>query len=429
MCKKKLSAIVLASVLFVFLAGCGNSGNETAGTIDGEPVTIKWALWDWDATTYYQPLIDAYTAGHPNVTIEYTDLGATDYMNMLQTQLAGGADFDVVCIKDIPGYVNLVNQGQLEPLGNYIDSEGIDPDAYGGTVEQIMVEDEVYQLPFRSDFWVIYYNKDIFDEMGVEYPGNDLTLEEYDALARSLVSGEGNDTVYGAHYHTWRSAVQLFGILDGENTIIDGTYNWLQPYYEMVLSQQDDGIVMDYATATSTNSHYRDLFQNGKIAMMNMGTWNIATHIEAVANGETKETNWGVVKYPHPEGVEAGTTLGTITGMSVSKNSGNKEAALDFLSWVTGEEGAKVIASTGTIPAIQTTDIMSAITSMDGYPQDQNSIDAMEATHIFLEMPLHELSSDIEVILNEEHTEIMTGSKTIEQGLADMESRVGEILR
>ena len=48
----------------------------------------------------------------------------------------------------------------------------------------------------------------------------------------------------------------------------------------------------------------------------------------------------------------AGTTLGTITSLAVNANAKNKEAALDLMKFVTGPEGAAVIASTGTIPAI-----------------------------------------------------------------------------
>ena len=71
-------------------------------------------------------------------------------------------------------------------------------------------------MPFRSDFWVLYYNKDLFDKAGVEYPSNDLTMEDYDALARKMTSGSGDTKVYGCHYHTWRSAASLFSILDGK---------------------------------------------------------------------------------------------------------------------------------------------------------------------------------------------------------------------
>lgn len=442
---KSFFGIALTAVISTsLLAGCGGGDDNNAATTaptspantanasavpSNEPVTLKWALWDWEATAYYQPLIDAYRELHPNVTIEYVDLGSTDYMTMLSTQLSGGADLDILTIKDIPGYANLVKQNHLEPLKDYIAQAGIDTSAYGGTVEQIQVNDEVYALPFRSDFWVVYYNKDLFDKAGVSYPTNDMTFAQYDELARKLTSGSGASKVYGAHYHTWRSAVQLFGILDGENTVVDGEYDFLKPTYEWILKQQDDGIVMDYATLKTSSTHYSGVFYNNSVAMMNMGSWFIATQIAKVESGESQATNWGIVKYPHPEGVEAGTTLGTITSLSVNKKSAKKDAALDFLSFVTGEEGAAVIASTGTIPAITNDEVVNSIASIDGFPTDENSKQALTTAKTYLEMPMHEKSADIEVILNEAHDNIMTKNVTIDKGLADMKTRVQQILK
>jgi len=117
---KKTVGVSLTAVLAVgLIAGCSNSNNggststptatpkpaestnaTTAPEEKGnEPVTIKWALWDWEATAYYEPLIKAYTDANPHVTIEYIDLGSTDYMTMLSTQLSGGADLDVLQLK------------------------------------------------------------------------------------------------------------------------------------------------------------------------------------------------------------------------------------------------------------------------------------------------------------------------------------------
>lgn len=48
--------------------------------------------------------------------------------------------------------------------------------------------------------------------------------------------------------------------------------------------------------------------------MMNMGSWFIATMMSNLKSGEYDSSlcgNWGIVKYPHAEGVEPGSTLGT----------------------------------------------------------------------------------------------------------------------
>lgn len=444
--KKFMSLVLVFSMLLVSLVSCGGGGgsaettaaqttaSQEAGTTEAtvaeaEPVTLTWALWDWEATTYYEPLIEAYTEKNPHVTIKYLDLGSADYQTMLSAQLSGGADdIDVITVKDIPGYTTMVNAGQLEPLNGHISTAGIDTSIYGGTTEQITIDSNLYALPFRSDFWVMYYNKDLFDAAGVAYPSNDMTFEEYDALAREMTSGEGIDKVYGAHYHTWRSAVQLFGILDGKNTIVDGTYDFLAPYYELILNQQKDGIAMDHATLKTSSTHYSGVFYNNQVAMMNMGSWFISTLISKIEAGETDVENWGLVKYPHAEGVEPGTTLGTITSLAVNKKSANVDIAFDFLAFVCGEEGAEVIANTGTIPAIKNDEVLTAISGIEGFPSDDGSKEALKTAKTYLEMPVHEKSSEIEVILNLYHDAIMTDNTSIEEGIASMNSEVQALL-
>ena len=86
-------------------------------------------------------------------------------------------ELDVLSIKDIPGYSNLINLGMLEPLSGKLTT---DESKFNGVLEQLTAQDgNYYAVPFRSDFWVVYYNKDIFDQAGVEYPTNDMTCLLY----------------------------------------------------------------------------------------------------------------------------------------------------------------------------------------------------------------------------------------------------------
>lgn len=445
-----LIVIVLIATLF---AGCGKNAQteaqesapatETAAesttesapaaetatqtTTSDAPITLKWAVWDIAATTYYQPLIDAYKAIEPNVTIEMVDLGSQDYMTALATQLSGNdTDLDVVCIKDIPGYVNLVSKNVLNP----VDESLVDMSLYGGLTDQIKIDNVLYALPFRSDFWLIYYNKDIFDAAGVAYPTNDMTFEQFDALARQVAKDDLGNEVYGSHFHVWRSAVQLFGILDGKHSIVDGNYDFLKPYYDMVVSEQNDGICQDYATLKTSNLHYSGAFAQGNVAMMNMGSWFIPTLMSKIKSGEyTEISNWGLVKYPHAEGVEPGSTLATMTSLSVTASSKNKEAATAFMNFVSGPSGAEVVAKTGTFPAIKTDAVIATISSFDGFPTDDASVQALVTAKTYLEMPINAKSAEIEVVLNDAHDYIMTGTKTVDEGIAYMNEEVSKILK
>lgn len=465
--KKVLSVLLTATMLASLLAGCGSepapstdsaadTSQSTTDTAEapeetpaqeeseapaddqasedasGEAVTLKWAIWDKDSTPYWVALKDAYENANPNVTLEMVDLGSADYMTVLATELSGsGSDFDVVTIKDVPGYATLVSKNTLEPLDSYISAAGIDLSQYGGIDKQVTVDGSLYELPFRNDFWVIFYNKDIFDAAGVEYPTNDMTFDEYDALARKVADPTFGAQIYGTHYHTWRSAVQLLGVLDGEHSILDGNYDFFKPYYNMVLSQEDDQICRNYADLSAEGLHYSAAFSSGDVAMLNMGSWYISTLISNIASGEYDASlcgNWGMVKYPHADGVEPGSTLGTITGLSVTTVSQNKDAAFAFIEWVSGAEGAAVMASTGNFPALMNDEVAGIISSIEGFPTDAASKEALSVSNLYLELPYDEHASEINDILDTYHSSIMNREMTVDEGIEAMNTEVEKIL-
>ena len=438
--KKRISRI--ASVLLIVvlmsctLVGCGSSNSTSTSSTaanSNEKVTIKWSIWDQKTTTYWDALAKAYMEKHPNVTVELTDLGSTDYQTVLATELSGsGSDFDVVTIKDVPGYATLISKGVLEALDDRISADKLDLSKFNGATDQLKADDKLYELPFRSDFWLMYYNKDVFDKAGVAYPTNDMSMDEYDALARKVAkAGFGNDTIYGSHYHTWRSAVQLFGVLSGEHSVLEGNYDWAKPYYEMVLNQQNDKICRSYVDTTASNLHYSGAFSEGNTAMMNMGTWFIGTLISNIANGKYDKTlcgNWGLVKYPHPDGVEAGTTLEQVTSLAIPTSSKHKDAAWDFIKFVSGEDGAAVVASTGNFPAMMTDATAAQIASKAGFPTDDASKEALKTTKVYLEAPYDKNIAKINTILDTYHKDIMNGDVSIDAGIEKMNKEVSSLI-
>lgn len=453
--KKVISMLLATSMLATLLTGCGGTKQEektetpetqaqtteaqaetsadtqTQTEAGAEAVTLKWAIWDKETTAYWQALVDAYKEVAPNVTIEMVDLGSTDYMTVLATELSGdGSDFDVVTIKDVPGYATLVQKNAILSLDDYIKADGVDLSQYAGATDQVTVNGSLYELPFRNDFWVVFYNKDIFDAAGVAYPTNDMTFEQYDELARKVTDTSFGAQTYGTHYHTWRSAVQLFAVLDGKHTILDGNYDFMKPYYELVLNQEKDGVCRKYTDLKTEGLHYSAAFSGGDVAMMNMGSWFISTLMTNIASGEYDASlcgNWGMVKYPHAEGVEPGSTLGTITGLSVASASDTPDEAWKFVKWVSGEEGAAVMAQTGNFPAIMTSEVQGIITGLKGFPTDEASKEALNVSNLYLEVPYAENVSEINAALDSYHGSIMSGEMTIDDGIAAMNDAVAGI--
>lgn len=155
--KKLLSAVLVTAMAASMLTGCGDNAKESSNSGD---VTLKWAIWDESTTQYWGDIKKAYEESHQGVTIEMVDLGSTDYMTVLATELSGeGSDFDVVTIKDVPGYATLVQKGSIIALDDYIAKDKVDLSKYAGATDQVLVDGKLYELPFRNDFWVLYYNK------------------------------------------------------------------------------------------------------------------------------------------------------------------------------------------------------------------------------------------------------------------------------
>ena len=174
-----------------------------------EKVTLKMTAWDISATPYWQAVIDAYEAKNPNVKVELIDISSAEYQDKVNIMLSGGDESDIITVKDIPGYSAMLTRNQIIPLNDYVKKDALDLSVYSGAAEELTYEGSIYALPFRSDIWILYYNKDLFDAAGVAYPTNDMTWKEFDTIARQMTSGSGADKVYGAHFHTWRSTVEL----------------------------------------------------------------------------------------------------------------------------------------------------------------------------------------------------------------------------
>jgi multiple sugar transport system substrate-binding protein len=413
--KWKISVTVFTLILAFVVMG---------GVSAQEQITLRMTAWDVATTPYWQAVIDAYEAQNPNVNIELIDIASAEYQNVVNVMLSGGDDTDIITVKDIPGYSAMLTRGQIVPLNDYIEANSIDLSVYSGAAEELTYEGAIYALPFRSDIWILYYNKAIFDAAGVEYPSNDMTWDEFDAVARQLTSGSGADKVYGAHFHVWRSTVQLPTVQDGANTIISDDYSFMAPTYNMVTSMQSDSIIMDYGELKTGSIHYSGVFKNGQVAMLPMGSWFIGTLIAAEKAGEF-DFDWGIAAYPHPEGVEAGTTAGTLTSLAINAASQQQDAAWDFIQFYTGPEGAQILASLGMLPAIRTPEVLEAFTAVEGVPAE--ATEALQTSTVRLELPMDPRVGSIEQILNEEHELIMTMSVSVEDGIAEINRRIAEL--
>lgn len=418
-----LAAVLTGVMALSMLTGCGEKPADNGGNSD-EKTTIKVATWDFSTSATVGPVIEAFKKANPNIDVEVIDIASADYTQKLTVMLNGGNELDAFWIKDADTTPAIAARGQLEDLTSYIERDGIDLSAYNGVAEPLNMDDKQVAMPTTTSFYVLYYNKDIFDAAGVEYPSNDMTWAEFEELAGKVTMGEGNDKKYGALIHTWQACVQNWGVQEGKETILSTDYSFFKPYYEMALRMQEAGVSMDYSTLKTGNIHYSSPFLQGQVAMMPMGAWFMATMNSKVAAGEST-VNWGVATLPHAESIEAGYTVGATTPIGINANSKNKEAAWEFIKFVSGEEGSQVYAENGEIPTLNNEGIIATIAAIPGMPEGLE--EALVTKNICLDRPLDPKSAEVNQMLGEEHGLIMIGENTIDEGLAAMAERSKEI--
>ncbi len=412
---KKLLALVLTVALLL-------SCLSLACAEDAKTLTV--VTWDATTTPYLTAQKEAYEASHPGVTIEYVDVASQDYAIKTTTMLEGGDTSDVFMVKELDDIIKWQAQGFAAPLNSYVESSGYDLSGFVGTEANYSVDGELYAVPFRSDFWVLYYNKDLFDAAGVAYPTNDLTWDQYAELALQLTDKEKD--IYGTHYHTWLSAVANWTVADGVNTLADRNYDDLLYFYQLYQKLEDAGACMAYAELKASGLHYSAAFANGNVAMLPMGYWYVSTLIGYNKDG-TCNFNWGIAAVPHAEGVAAGSSFGNLTGAMINAKSENKDLAWDYISWLGGEEGAAATASVGARPAYVSENVAAAMSSVEGFPTDETSKGALIPSFVGMEWPVAEKVADIKTIVNEEHTMIMSREITPEEGIEEMNERVAEL--
>ncbi|TDC84954.1 sugar ABC transporter substrate-binding protein [Micromonospora sp. KC606] len=414
---KRRFAKVLAVATGLALATTGCSGDDKPATgADGKTI-LTVALWNYDTTPEFKALVEAYEAAHPDVDVQPVDILADDYPQKVTTMLAGGDSTDVITMKNVIDYARFGTRGQLASLKDEVDK--LDKSKYRG-LDAFDLEGDYFALPYRQDFWVLYYNKKLLANSGADLTS--LTWQEYADLAKKTTKGSGANAVYGTYQHTWRSLVQAVAAAQTGGDQLSGDYGFMKPQYTMALDLEKAGATLKWSTAKTQKVTYHTMFSEEKAAMLPMGTWYAARLIDEKKAGKIS-VDWGMA--PLPQATEGGsTTFGSPTAFAVNKKARNAEAAKKFVSWASGEKGAAAIAKIGVFPAYADQSILDLYFGVDGMANDDVAKKAFQPGEVKLEMPVSEKSSDVDTVLNEEHELIMAGEKSVDAGIAEMGKRV-----
>lgn len=378
--KKKVLSMFMVAAMVLGLTACGNSGSGEDGTSADGTVTLRLALWDYDVDgpTTYDPMIEAFEEANPDIQIEVVNAPSADYETKLTTMLAGGDDVDLFFAKSNTSLPGLYSKGYCMNLSELFESDGYDLENYGTVLEQQMTFDgDVYALPFRTNDWLLFYNKDLFDAAGVDYPTNDMTWQEVADIAKQIAANT-DDGIYGFEFQPKMGFI--FPFLTNCSDDFDITTSDLSvtvPAVEWIMDMMDSGAMEEYSDSKSLNKD-QTYFFNGEWAMM----WNGSWFVQNLNSQEDLGFEWGVAKSPYWEGGEK-TNFVTSTPLCISSSTEHKDEAYTFLKFMCGEEGASILATTNLIPGYMNDTVLQSY--LENVELDDASVEALtdNVTHDF----------------------------------------------
>lgn len=336
--KKAAAGIFTAAML------TGIMGSAAAA----EQQTIEWWTPNWDETESREMAAE-FEAENPDIKVEIVVTDWDTYKSKITTAISAknAPELFTILLTDVAPFAK---KDLLEPLTELGSAASIDfDDILEPALEITSVDGEIYGVPFRYDGSGIYYNVDLLSAAGYEEFPTD--WEEMVEMSKVLTQ----DGVYAFAWPLGNQAnavtrlVQQLYTYGGEVLNEDETECLLNSdAAKQALNNIVSSIQEGYASPSSAeidNTKMRDMFGSGQIAFNFTGPFDVDTLKE-----EYPDLNFKTAVIPGEGGM--GCTTANGWGVSMAKNSENKEAAAKFLAYITTPENQARL--TDSFPASKT---------------------------------------------------------------------------
>ncbi|MBQ6655199.1 MAG: extracellular solute-binding protein [Erysipelotrichaceae bacterium] len=197
---KKLLTLLLAVLMLLAFTGCSNGNNQGGGKDDiltelTEPVTIKvWNTYTYHQQEAFQEMVDSFNKSQDKVTVVYEPQAYQDYDSNLLLAVRNGTGPNI-SNRYPSSAAAYIEENLLVNLTPYINNDKIGiknfkENLVGKVYEEITQwgEDSVYVFPIIITSEVLYYNKTLFDELGLAVP---TTWEELTEVSKVIYEKKG----------------------------------------------------------------------------------------------------------------------------------------------------------------------------------------------------------------------------------------------
>lgn len=368
--KKKLLAVLLTAATVISLVGCGAKAEAPAETpaateevkeeapaeeaaVEEEPTSfgesvegeLTVTIWDEGQRPGLQQIVDEWSAqSGVKATIQVVDWNS--YWTLLEAGATGGELPDVFWMHSNVAQMYMENDMLLDLTDRIAASDKIDlNNYYEGIVKLYNSDGKQYAIPKDIDTIALWYNKTIFDEMGVAYPDDTWTWNDFAEAAGKLTNDDhwgyaiqpGNNqegfynTIYSMGGYVISDDKKKSGF-DDPNTI-----KAMELFTDMIAK----GYCPDLNTVSETAPN--ELLCAGKVAMSINGSWMLAGY----RDNEYAATNCDVAVLPFTNDPSDRVSIYNGLGWAAAANGKNIDAAWSLIEYLGTKEAQTKQAELG----------------------------------------------------------------------------------
>ena len=347
--RKAVSVLLSLSMTAGLLAGM-----PMAAAADDGVQEITWMFWD-DLEASEDPITQGFAANIERFNADFegqyhvTPITTTleEYYTQLNALVAADETPDVFIVSPGPNLTDYVAPGVAAPLDEYLEADGWkDTFSSDAVFTQQTYDGKIYAVPLNTAAACCYYNRDIFEEAGVEVP---TTYDELlDACAKIKEAGYTPITISAgtawclsmlAGYLCDREGVDLAAINAGdESWVQDKTIAAGEKLLELSQYFQE-------TAAGDSNDDATMAFAMGDAAILIQGSWAIG---QMNAYNPDIEEKCGVFQFPAIEGGnDPNRTIAKSDSLAMSSTTKCPEGAIELIKYFTDDEAQKYTAEVG----------------------------------------------------------------------------------
>ncbi|MGG7058867.1 extracellular solute-binding protein [Clostridium tertium] len=342
---KKLIALALSVGL---LTGCSTKGSETTNedivTEITSPVEITfWHAMNGDLEKSLQKLTDEFMEQNPNITVTLQNQSSyKDLQQKITATVASPKDLPTLTQAYPDWMFNPINDGLVTDLTPYIENETLKFDNYDDILasfrEAAKIDGKIYGMPFNKSTEVLWYNKTLFNELGLTPPSN---YDELVEVSKKIYEAKG---IPGAGFDSLNTYYTTF--LKTEGKTFDSSFDVTSEESAKAVNYYLEGVKEGYFRIAGTDNYLSGPFGNETIGMY-IGS-NAGENYVKQGVGDKFEV--GVAPYPTNASLQQGTDLYVFSSATAEQ----KTAAYEFLKFITSTEKQIQWASeTGYMPVRQ----------------------------------------------------------------------------